>query len=391
MSLMDSFSYAHLKPGFIVPDDLSRSGSWSETIRYMHKSLQRYFPGMVDLSFSRHTSVTLKSANRLSLAVFNKRFNLAHNGAYARHAAREIEQQLKVTPIDFIIAPAASVAISRLNTNIPIVYITDTTFKLLNNYYEWFSNFWPMSVSVGNRIEKRALDRAAFIILSSEWVKKSVVNDYSINKDRIAVIPFGANIDWVPAEDIPGTRDKGETCNLLFIGREWSRKGGEVVLETCRQLNAMGIKPRLTLVGSNISLLPDDFEIEVYPHLNKKDPRDKQLFYSLFRQNHFLILPTSAECFGIVFCEASAFGLPSITYDTGGIPSAVINGRNGFRLPIASGSKEFAVTIRDIYQDFNERYRTLSFSSRGFYESTLNWDAWAGEFIRIIQPLLSEF
>lgn len=45
---------------------------------------------------------------------------------------------------------------------------------------------------------------------------------------------------------------------------------------------------------------------------------------------NFLLLPTIAECAGIVFAEASGYGIPSITYDTGGVGTYVIDGINGF-------------------------------------------------------------
>jgi glycosyltransferase involved in cell wall biosynthesis len=349
-----------------------------------------YFPGMVDLRYTRFKSPARESVNRLSMLLFNRRFNQAHNGSYANHVASELQSQLRSNPVDFIIAPAASVAISKLRTNIPLIYITDTTFKLLNNYYEWFSNFWPVSVSVGNRIEQEALQNASFVVLSSEWAKASVVNDYSHPAEQTAVIPFGANMEWVPKELLMEARSKGDVCNLLFIGREWSRKGGDVAVDTCRHLNSIGVATCLNLVGTNLARIPGDLNVEVYPHLNKSDSGDKQLFEELLRKSHFLILPTSAECFGIVFCEASGFGLPSLTYDTGGIASAVINGQNGYRLPVDHGAKEYASLIRDIYQDFKERYLPLSESSRKLYESTLNWNAWARQFINKVTPILEE-
>ena len=47
-----------------------------------------------------------------------------------------------------------------------------------------------------------------------------------------------------------------------------------------------------------------------------------------------LLLPTQAECAGIVFVEASAYSMPIFTHDTGGISNYVINGINGYRLPL---------------------------------------------------------
>jgi len=90
----------------------------------------------------------------------------------------------------------------------------------------------------------------------------------------------------------------------------------------------------------------------------------------------FLILPTKAECYGIVFCEASAYGLPSIVNDTGGVSGAVTNRKNGFLLPSNSPGNDYTKLIADVFRN-DEKYDSLVKSSRNIFEMKLNWDAWA--------------
>jgi glycosyltransferase involved in cell wall biosynthesis len=89
----------------------------------------------------------------------------------------------------------------------------------------------------------------------------------------------------------------------------------------------------------------------------------------------FLLVPSRQECYGIVFCEASAFGLPSITSDTGGIAGAVIDGINAFRLPCTARGNEYAQLIADLYTN-DQCYNKLVRSSIEVFESRLNWDTW---------------
>jgi glycosyltransferase involved in cell wall biosynthesis len=50
--------------------------------------------------------------------------------------------------------------------------------------------------------------------------------------------------------------------------------------------------------------------------------------------NPSLIAPTGdAEGFGMVFAEAQAMGLPVVSFDSGGIPEAVAQGKSGFLVP----------------------------------------------------------
>ena len=99
----------------------------------------------------------------------------------------------------------------------------------------------------------------------------------------------------------------------------------------------------------------------------------------LFLKNHFFILPTRFEAYGIVFCEASAYGLISVASNTGGIPTVVKNGVNGFLIPIEDQGKLYAEKIEEIYLDKN-KMKELNLSSRNFYEESLNWKAWAKKF-----------
>jgi len=76
--------------------------------------------------------------------------------------------------------------------------------------------------------------------------------------------------------------------------------------------------------------------------------------------------------------------MPSITTNTGGISSAVNEGINGHLHALTDGPEKYARTIFDIYQNFKERYKPLSKSSRELYETRLNWDQWATSMKSII-------
>ena len=66
-------------------------------------------------------------------------------------------------------------------------------------------------------------------------------------------MPFGANIvcDRTVADvDRLIAARPVDRCELLFIGRIWERKGGDVAMAVAEELNALGVPTRLTLVGS---------------------------------------------------------------------------------------------------------------------------------------------
>ena len=73
---------------------------------------------------------------------------------------------------------------------------------------------------------------------------------------------------------------------------------------------------------------------------------------ALYRDSDLLLVPTRAEGFGIVFVEAAAHGLPSMSYNSGtGVNNAIRHGETGVLLPLGSGPAAFADEIRAWYRD----------------------------------------
>jgi len=105
----------------------------------------------------------------------------------------------------------------------------------------------------------------------------------------------------------------------------------------------------------------------------------------LLTRANFMIVPSRGEAFGIVFCEASAFGIPSLSTRTGGIPGAIEDGVNGLLFPLEARGTEYAGAMaglledRDRYDDLEDRdqYDELVRSSRRLYDERLNWSAWS--------------
>ena len=56
-----------------------------------------------------------------------------------------------------------------------------------------------------------------------------------------------------------------------------------------------------------------------------------------------MFVPTRAEALGLVFLEASAFALPSIATDVGGVPEVIKSGVTGATFPLSAGPAEYAV------------------------------------------------
>jgi glycosyltransferase involved in cell wall biosynthesis len=85
------------------------------------------------------------------------------------------------------------------------------------------------------RLNTRAFSAAHAIVTWSEWAKASLVTDYGVPGEKITVIPPGVDIKaWGGPERAAGRAP----VRLLFVGGDFARKGGEVLLEAWRCLPA---------------------------------------------------------------------------------------------------------------------------------------------------------
>jgi glycosyltransferase involved in cell wall biosynthesis len=81
----------------------------------------------------------------------------------------------------------------------------------------------------------------------------------------------------------------------------------------------------------------------------------------------------------VVFSEASAYGIPSVTTDTGGVTTYVKNDINGYLLAYEAGPEEYANLLEKILND-KELLSRVKHSTRKYYEEHLSWQKWGSKF-----------
>jgi glycosyltransferase involved in cell wall biosynthesis len=294
-----------------------------------------------------------------------------------------------LTGLDVIVAPAGSTEIAHLETELPIVYISDTTAALAVGYNPDFKQPFARSLRAIDRIERLALSKCSLALFSSSWAAESARRDYRTPPEKVAVVPFGANLEEVPSSTQLEYKRAEVTCRLLFVGVDWVNKGGPIAYDAFRQLLQMGVPAELTVVGCTPPRRYSHARMHVFPFLDKNQPDERHRLYELYLQSDLFILPTRTECYGIVFCEANAFALPVIGTETGGVSEIVRNGVNGFLLPQSATGQEYALRIKHVISD-RAAYLQLRHNSRLQFEQRLNWNVWGQTVNRLICGLMNE-
>jgi glycosyltransferase involved in cell wall biosynthesis len=375
-----------MKIGYLARWNPLEKRSWSGTYYYTYQELRRHHSIEVfQYKWSFFVREWLLLKKQYGKLVLKQEVAVEFLKGYARYFSKQVERNLIQHKPDVLYAPAAVQLFAYARTDIPVIFMGDATFQQLQGYYASYRNLAGFSLKQAIEVDKTAMHKAAHCMMASQWATDSAMHDYGINASKLSVAPLGANLDRIPAMDELKLK-KSKTCRLLFLGVEWERKGGDIAIRAFKALQQKGIPVQLTIIGCIPPFVINDDGIRVIPFLNKNDPQESQELYRIIGDSDFLLLPTRAECAGIAFSEASAFGVPSITTNTGGVPTYVQNGVNGYTLPIEDTGDGYADLIADIYTD-TERYQALRYSSRRRFEEDLNWEAWGRSFETVLKRI----
>jgi glycosyltransferase involved in cell wall biosynthesis len=207
------------------------------------------------------------------------------------------------------------------------------------------------------RLNRDCFRLARHIVTWSEWAKQGLVDEYEVPAEKISVIPPGVDTRaWAPPE--AGTGRLGPV-RILFVGGDLERKGGRILLEAFRELQARvpthpsnngSTAVELHLVTRTpINAGPGIF---VYSDLEPNSVTLKNLFF----QSDIFCLPTLGDCLPMVLSEAGAAGLPAISTSLAAIPEIIEEGKTGFLVP-PGDVEALAIALQRLIDDPHLRLR----------------------------------
>ncbi len=323
---------------------------------------------------------------KLKIRISNKMI-LPREKSVIKNYSNQIEKMIGKK--EGIIFSPGTLPIAYYKGDNPVVVYTDATFASMLDYYEEFKGWSSRSIRVANEIEKEALERADILLYASTWAANSAINDYEINPSKIHVVPFGANLYGNPDSlEIQLAIDKkiNKPLELLFIGVDWERKGGPKLLEVFNYIKTFEIDVRLHIVGPAYNpIVQKDKSIYYHGFLNKHVNQDNELLKGIFLSSHFFIMLSKAECYGLTYCEANAFGIPAIGYDTGGV-STVVTDSNGILFDPNALAEDIAIKLLNLFRD-KKSYKDLCISSYKKYSNYLNWASVGAQINKLITDL----
>lgn len=192
------------------------------------------------------------------------------------------------------------------------------------------------------------------LIVWSKWAQ-DIHLKLGCPKEKIKVLSPGFPLP--PKERI--NRHQNKIFTLLFVGMDFKRKGGPLLLEVFKILEAKYPFLQLILVSS----LPQNISLQSKRIINYPFVEYSKLLNEILPQANLLILiPPKAEGYGLMPIQAAGYGIPSITTNIATFPELIENNKTGFLIKPNDKKEltkrlEFLIKNRNILKKMGELAR----------------------------------
>jgi glycosyltransferase involved in cell wall biosynthesis len=235
---------------------------------------------------------------------------------------------------------SAVVRLTHQAGRVPVVIGASTnSYSDLKYYHGWDDRRvkWARTVKraylrlIGAYDSSLRPESANYVLTWSDFARKLHLNEGYVRSDQIATIYPG----------LPSIRptlrllDKNDVVTFLFVGRDFERKNGALVLDAFRQVHARCPNTRLLIIGQT----SDGRTIEETGVSHRQFVPRTELMDDVFPTADILLLPSKAEGFGLAIVEAMSFGIPAIAVDAWAMPEIIQNHYNGFLIQPNSGTQ----------------------------------------------------
>lgn len=367
-----------MKIGFVAPWLNDRKKTWSGSTYSLYHALSMHSE-VLDFD------VSLNGFEQFLVKVFDikmNKFNIVR-----RHDFSKLEQFL----VDYKVKKYL-----KKNPGIPIITLHDVGFyydklywygdaditSLLENkrsmptvveQYSRCSHLSSHYLKERLQIQMNMFRNAKRIFTMNRWLAEEIRRRTDINSSDVYHVGGGVNLDITK---IKNTQKSGN--RILFVGRDFLRKGGDLVLSAFKVLRQnYGQEYELYIAGPED--LSSDLLCEGVVLLGDMDSERLSEYFNLC---DIFVMPSRYEAYGLVFIEALVYGLPCIGRNAFEMPYFIQNGENGYLID-QDDPQLLASKIYDLLK--NERIKNNVLRDRARYIDNYSWDKVARNILEQIE------
>ena len=225
-------------------------------------------------------------------------------------------------------------------------------------------------------VQQEHYAQASRIFAMSCWAKDAILASGAIDSAKVHVVGAGSNLGREFHQN-PYTEKNLDARTLTFVGRDFERKGGPLLLDAWTHVHRMMPMARLQLVGPGEEWSRPQLNIEAVGDV------DGGQVVSLFKKSTGFVMPTQWEPYGIVFLEAFSCGLPAIGPARMAIPEFLHDGVNGYIY-----SKDEPLALADtMLRLLSDNDATWTLSRQAFLDSrNYTWEKTFEKMAQVLEP-----
>jgi glycosyltransferase involved in cell wall biosynthesis len=201
-----------------------------------------------------------------------------------------------------------------------VTYDDMTVMQAIEAYpYDWITRMTKRELEYLISRQRRVFRRASACCATTHWAAESIVRGYGIPADRVRVVGIGAtNL----APEVP-ERD-WSTPRFLFVGKDWTRKNGDAVLDAFAAVRREHPTATLDLVGGHPPIVQPGVTGHGLLEPGAAESRDR--IRSLQASATCFVMPSLHEPSAIAYVEAGSAGVGSIGSASGGSRTLIGDG-----------------------------------------------------------------
>lgn len=211
------------------------------------------------------------------------------------------------------------------------------------------------------------------IFTMSQWLADDLVQNTGIDENKVHCVGGGCNIDYTKIDASKKTGNK-----FLFVGKDFERKNGPLVVEAFKKIYAENNWLELYIVGPLEK--PAGVDLPGIKFIGRLGYDDLVSYYNLC---DYFVMPSLFEAYGIVFAEALIFGLPCIGRNAYAMPEFIENGSNGL-LVEGYDADELACAMSKMYLQRN-RYANNVSTLHEYYINRYSWNSVAERIVSVMK------
>ncbi len=296
-----------------------------------------------------------------------------------RNLLHEIQ---KIKDIDAIIETADIGTIKE----IPFYLFQDLSLDVLIKYFQEYNHpapGWEIfdldDLYKRKEWQMRIYDQCAGVFAESKWLADSLIEDTGISPEKVHVVDLGINVKPELTHH-PFEEKSKQDKTVFFIGRDFFRKGGHLVVKAFKLLRKNYSKNvRLIIAG------PKSWPLSgrIPEGVQYIGDSSWEIIQHYFKASDVFCMPSYFEGgYPIVFPESLSFGIPCIGRNIQGMSEIIKPGVNGYLLNSDSIDELAELIIKTIEDDkMKSSVERMSKSYQDYY----SWDRVASDMIKIIE------